>query len=113
MIDEIREVRNPREPLITISISNSNNGKEENLSYYVYKDPSSGEKRIEKNIPPKKREMLTGFESREEQFRKGRILKEDLMGRMEDVNIRRFRGLSKIGEQEVHVLLQILNALSQ
>lgn len=109
--NEIREELDPSKPLITIIIHNLRAKREEPLYYSLYKDKSSGEKRLERHVPPPKRKMLSGDEPREEVFAKARRLKEELMGRMEDVNIRRFRGLSRVSETEAQKLFQLLNTI--
>lgn len=109
-MNEIGEHLEPHKPLVVIIISNPYNKQEEKLSYSLYKN-LSGEKRIEKNKPAPKRKLLTGRESSAEIVAKAGELKEEILGAMEDKTIRRFRGLSAIGESEAQALLNRLSAL--
>lgn len=110
IMNEIGEKLDPSQPLVTIRIDNLR-VKEEPLLYSLYKDKTSGEKRLEKNLPPPKIKFLSGDEPRGEIFAKARQMKEQVMGSMEDIYIRRFRGLSAVGEPEANRLLQRLNTL--
>ena len=111
IVTETGERLDPDEQLITIRIDNLRVKEEEPLLYSFYKDKISGKKRLEKDVPPPKRKLLSEDEPRGEIFAKARQLKDELMGEMEDINIRRYRGLSAVGELEAQKLLQRLNAL--
>lgn len=108
-INEIGERLDPNQALATIIITNPRN-KQEELAYSLYKN-SSGEKRIEKNKPRPKRDLLTVEGSIEEVVAKARRLKEEALGEMEDKTIRRFRGLPAIAEPEAKALLDRLTNL--
>lgn len=111
-LSEIGERLDPDNSLATIVIRNPPNKPGENLSYDLYKD-QSGKKRIERNKPPPspKKDIPKGRESFAEIVADLRKIGENVSDAMKDQTIRRFWGLSAIGEPEAQELLARLNAL--